>query len=339
MRASEIVRLRLEDLDWRNATVRMRARKTGHGALLPLTAEVGTALAVYLRDGRPGTPSRQVFVLHWLREGTPVSASIVNRAVDNALKRAGHGCAGARGEPAAAFADDRSARQRRQPVGDRQPARSRLAGHHSDLRRGRCRCLARGRAAVAGGGVMTGVVTALAADYIALRRRLGLCLPKISSAQVKGIPCWCRSAARGPQRSVQQPLCRNPIRAGGAGADRNCDVLVPAGRGWFPPRGPSDCAMIGCASATGLPQRDEHVRVTAPAAGKRPGQGRRDPGATAPGHCPAAAAGHDPAPAPAGRPSVPCRPAAPAPTQRGQPVGNQSFPYTAMTRRPGRDHR
>ena len=89
MRASEIVRLRLEDLDWRNATVRVRARKTGHGALLPLPAEVGTALAVYLRDGRPGTPSRQVFVLHWLREGAPVSASIVNRAVDNALRRAG----------------------------------------------------------------------------------------------------------------------------------------------------------------------------------------------------------------------------------------------------------
>jgi integrase/recombinase XerD len=88
MRASEIVRLRLEDLDWRNATVRVRARKTGHGALLPLTAEVGTALAVYLRDGRPGTPSRQVFVLHWLREGAPVSASIVNRAVGNALRRA-----------------------------------------------------------------------------------------------------------------------------------------------------------------------------------------------------------------------------------------------------------
>ena len=156
--------------------------------------------------------------------------------------------------------------------------------------------------------------TALAACVAAL------CLPKISSAQVKGIPCWCRSAARRPQRSVQQPLCRNPIRAGGAGADRNCDVLVPIGRGWFPPRGPSDRAMIGCASATGLPQRDEHVRVTAPAAGKRPGQGRRDPGATAPGHCPAAAAGHDPAPAPAGRPSVPGRPAAPAPTQRAQPV-------------------
>jgi hypothetical protein len=104
-----------------------------------------------------------------------------------------------------------------------------------------------------------------------VRRRWALCLPKISSAQVKGILCWCCSAARRSQRSVQQPRAENPIRAGGAGADRNCDVLVPAGRGWFPPRGPSGCAMIGCASATGLPQRDERVRVTAASVSERPG--------------------------------------------------------------------
>jgi integrase/recombinase XerD len=89
MRASEIIRLRLEDLDWRNATVRVRARKTGHGALLPLTAEVGAAVAAYLQEGRPGTAAREVFVLHRLREGAAVSASIVWRAVDNALRRAG----------------------------------------------------------------------------------------------------------------------------------------------------------------------------------------------------------------------------------------------------------
>lgn len=88
LRASEVVELRLEDLDWRNAVVRVRARKTGHGALLPLTAQVGTALAGYLQHGRPDTPVRQVFVLHRLRTGTPISSSIVGRAVDNALRRA-----------------------------------------------------------------------------------------------------------------------------------------------------------------------------------------------------------------------------------------------------------
>ncbi len=89
LRASEVVQLRLEDLDWRSAVVRVRARKTGHGALLPLTASVGAALAGYLQHGRPDTPVREVFVLHRLRTGAPISGSIVGRAVDNALRRAG----------------------------------------------------------------------------------------------------------------------------------------------------------------------------------------------------------------------------------------------------------
>jgi site-specific recombinase XerD len=89
LRASEVVQLRLEDLDWRSAVVRVRARKTGHGALLPLTAQVGAALAGYLQHGRPSTPVREVFVLHRLRTGAPISSSIVGRAVDNALRQAG----------------------------------------------------------------------------------------------------------------------------------------------------------------------------------------------------------------------------------------------------------
>ncbi len=89
LRASEVTRLRLEDIDWRGAAVRVRARKTGHGALLPLTGEVGTALAEYLEHGRPDTTAREVFVLVSRRPGAPISDSIVGRAVDNALRRAG----------------------------------------------------------------------------------------------------------------------------------------------------------------------------------------------------------------------------------------------------------
>ncbi len=48
LRASEVTRLRLEDIDWREAVVRVRTRKTGHGALLPLPGVVGAA---------PGAPS------------------------------------------------------------------------------------------------------------------------------------------------------------------------------------------------------------------------------------------------------------------------------------------
>jgi integrase/recombinase XerD len=91
LRPGEVVRLRLEDLDWRNAAVRVRARKTGHGALLPLTSEVGAALADYLQHGRPETDVREVFVLHWLRVGAPISTSIVGRAVRRAVDNAGIG--------------------------------------------------------------------------------------------------------------------------------------------------------------------------------------------------------------------------------------------------------
>jgi site-specific recombinase XerD len=89
LRSGEVTALTLEDIDWRNGTVRVRARKTGHGALLPLPHEVGQALVDYLREGRPSTTARQVFVVHRLRVGAPISSSIVNRAVGNALDRAG----------------------------------------------------------------------------------------------------------------------------------------------------------------------------------------------------------------------------------------------------------
>ena len=89
LRAGEVAQLQLDDIDWRNAVVRVRARKTGHGALLPLPADVGAAVADYLQHARPNTATRQVFVLHRQRVGAPISSDIVGRAVDTALVRAG----------------------------------------------------------------------------------------------------------------------------------------------------------------------------------------------------------------------------------------------------------
>jgi len=89
LRAGEVAQLQLDDIDWCNAVVRVRARKTGHGALLPLPADVGAALADYLQHARPNTATRQVFVLHRQRVGAPISSDIVGRAVDTALVRAG----------------------------------------------------------------------------------------------------------------------------------------------------------------------------------------------------------------------------------------------------------
>lgn len=89
LRPGEVCRLQLDDIDWRGSLLRVASRKTGRGALLPLTGEVGAALADYLQHGRPVTSAREVFVLLALRPGAPISASIVGRAVDRALRRAG----------------------------------------------------------------------------------------------------------------------------------------------------------------------------------------------------------------------------------------------------------
>jgi integrase/recombinase XerD len=53
LRASDIVGLTLDDVEWRARRLRVRQRKTGSVLWLPLTDEVATALLDYLRDGRP----------------------------------------------------------------------------------------------------------------------------------------------------------------------------------------------------------------------------------------------------------------------------------------------
>ena len=45
-------------------------------------------MADYLQHARPGTSAREVFVLHWLRVGAPISSNIVGRAVAHALDNA-----------------------------------------------------------------------------------------------------------------------------------------------------------------------------------------------------------------------------------------------------------
>jgi site-specific recombinase XerD len=64
LRTSEIVRLKLEDIDWRAGRLRMYQLKTAAPLELPLTDEVATSLVRYLRRGRPAVPHREVFVRH-----------------------------------------------------------------------------------------------------------------------------------------------------------------------------------------------------------------------------------------------------------------------------------
>ena len=61
LRSCEVARLELGDLDWRAGLLRVRGKGGGEGRL-PLPADVGEAIAAYLRDGRPRAESRAVFL-------------------------------------------------------------------------------------------------------------------------------------------------------------------------------------------------------------------------------------------------------------------------------------
>ena len=61
LRAGEVAALTLDDLDWEAGELLIRGKSARHDRL-PLPHEVGEALAIYLRHGRPPSAVRQVFI-------------------------------------------------------------------------------------------------------------------------------------------------------------------------------------------------------------------------------------------------------------------------------------
>lgn len=90
LRPGEVAALHLEDIDWRQGTIRLRTRKTGRGAVLPLPRDAGRAVVDYLRHERPKTDERHLFVQKLGRRmGAAISRGVVTGAVARALRRAG----------------------------------------------------------------------------------------------------------------------------------------------------------------------------------------------------------------------------------------------------------
>jgi site-specific recombinase XerD len=88
LRAGEVSGLCLEDIDWRGGQILVRG-KGRRSERLPLPADVGEAIAAYLRDGRPAaTRDRAVFIksVAPLRRLSPTGVTCV---VSEASKRAG----------------------------------------------------------------------------------------------------------------------------------------------------------------------------------------------------------------------------------------------------------
>jgi len=88
LRAGDVARLTLDDLDWRAGTLRLDIDKERRATVLPLPAIVGRAIVAYLRRGRPETRDRHVFVRHALPIGREIGAQAVSTAIRQALKRA-----------------------------------------------------------------------------------------------------------------------------------------------------------------------------------------------------------------------------------------------------------
>jgi integrase/recombinase XerD len=88
LRASEVAFLELDDIDWKAGQLSIRG-KAGQRSDLPLPADVGKAIAAYLRNGRPQSTIRRVF----LRVRAPLrgfrGASGIGSIVRHRLQRAG----------------------------------------------------------------------------------------------------------------------------------------------------------------------------------------------------------------------------------------------------------
>jgi integrase/recombinase XerD len=88
LRSGEVTFLELDDIDWNVGKLSVRG-KSGQRSDLPLPAEVGEAIAAYLRHGRPQSTSRRLF----LRAKAPIrgfrGSSGVGSIVRHCLLRAG----------------------------------------------------------------------------------------------------------------------------------------------------------------------------------------------------------------------------------------------------------
>jgi site-specific recombinase XerD len=88
LRAGEVIRLQLDDLDWGQGCLLVRG-KAGRAAQLPLPADVGRAMARYIQRDRPRCACRALFI----RDYAPIQglggSGAIATVVFDALKTAG----------------------------------------------------------------------------------------------------------------------------------------------------------------------------------------------------------------------------------------------------------
>lgn len=63
-RASDIVALKFQNIDWRQRSISLIQQKTGKALVMPMPVKTGNVLFRYLRDGRPKSPDPHIFIRH-----------------------------------------------------------------------------------------------------------------------------------------------------------------------------------------------------------------------------------------------------------------------------------
>jgi integrase len=89
LRAKEVISLRFEDIDWIEGTLKIRSGKSLRERSLPLSKDVGQALAKYLREGRPKSSSQFVFLRHIPPHRPFATSGAVSSIAKHAFIRAG----------------------------------------------------------------------------------------------------------------------------------------------------------------------------------------------------------------------------------------------------------
>jgi len=89
LRAGEIIALELDDIRWRAGEILVRSSKRLPQDRLPLLAEVGEALATYIRRDRPAHTTRRVFLCMKAPRRGFAHPSTVSTIVQRALAQAG----------------------------------------------------------------------------------------------------------------------------------------------------------------------------------------------------------------------------------------------------------
>ncbi len=88
LRAGEVARLRLEDIDWQEGRVLIHAGKSACERCLPLPQDVGDTLSTYLQQARPQSNYRELF-LRTRAPHTPLKSRAVSSIARQLLQRLG----------------------------------------------------------------------------------------------------------------------------------------------------------------------------------------------------------------------------------------------------------